>query len=148
VLRFLLDTDTIKKMRTEANVRRWLATTNDNELAISVVSLFEISKGIQNIRNKGDASTVSKLEASLAQVRDAFADRTFQIDPQIALEWGTLASSDRKQWMDRCLIATAKIHGLILVSCNSKDMVGHGAEVINPLRNPPGRWSPDGGPQI
>ena len=55
-----------------------------------------------------------------------------------------MAGPEHKQWMDRGHLAIAKANGLILVSCNAGDMKGRGVECIDPGRNKPGHWAPDG----
>ena len=147
-MRYLLDTDVLGKKDgpNGANIRKWLAGVDDNTLAISVLTVFEIRKGIQKKRDAGEDALADKLQASLEQIKEAFAGRMLPLDVQLAESWGEIAGSESKQWMDRGLIATAKANGLILVSCNAKDLKGLGVEVINPERDPPGHWTGDGAP--
>jgi predicted nucleic acid-binding protein len=147
-LRYLVDTDVLGKKDgpNGANIRKWLASVDDHLLAISALTIFEIEKGIQRKRDADDHELVGRLQSSLEQVKVGFADRILPLDALIAQSWGKIAGADPKQWIDRCLIATAKEQGMILVTCNSKDMKGRGVEVINPERNPPGHWLPDGTP--
>ena len=146
MIRYLLDTDVIcKRSRTNGgNIRRWIESVDDNELAISVITIFEISKGIQKKRDAGDSATADGLQASLDQLKAGFHGRIFPVDPSVAEAWGSCAGSELKQWMDRALIATARTKGLILVTCNSADLRGHGVEVINPDRKKFGHWASDG----
>ena len=145
-MRYLIDTDVIGKKNgpNGVNIRRWLSSVDDHLLAISALTIFEIEKGIQKKRDADEHELVDQLQSGLEQVKAGYADRILQIDTVIAQGWGKIAGSDPKQWIDRCLIATARQHGMILVTCNSNDMKGRGVAVINPARNPPGHWLPDG----
>ena len=146
MLAYLLDTDVVSKKDgpNGANIRSWWATVDDNRLALSALTLFEMSRGIQKKRDDGDAATADALQTSLEVLKAAFEGRILPVDAAMAEVWGATAGSDRRQWMDRGLIATAKAHGLILVTCNAKDIKGRGVEVIDPERKPPGHWDPDG----
>lgn len=146
--KYLLDSDVIGKKDgpNGGNIRRWLAGIDDNQLALSALTIFEVSRGVQLKRDAGEVELADRLQDGLANLRAAFADRTFPLDATIAEEWGRLAGSERAQWVDRGLIATARTHGLILVTCNSTDMKGRGVEVINPQRHTTGHWAPDGSP--
>lgn len=95
-------------------------------------------------RDAGETVTADELQASLEVMKAGFEGRILPIDAADAEAWGRLAGPDRKRWMDRGLIATALVHGRILVTCNSADMKGLGVEVINPDRNTIGRWAADG----
>lgn len=145
-MKYLLDTDVISKRNgpNGHNIRRWLAGVDDSELAISVITIFEISRGVQKKLDDGETTLAGVLQEGLDQIKAGFAGRIFAIDSEVAQAWGTLAGAERKQWMDRGLVATAKRHGLVLVSCNSTDTKGRGVEVINPERDRLGRWAPDG----
>lgn len=147
-MQYLVDTDVLGKKDgpNGANIRKWLASVDDNALAISVLTIFEIRKGVQKKRDAGDDALADTLQAGLEQVKTGYADRTLPLDADLAESWGELAGPDPKHWMDRGLITTAKTYGQILVTCNAKDMKGHGVEVINPERDPPGHWAPDGTP--
>lgn len=143
---YLLDTDVVSKRSRPngANIRRWLEGVDDNKLAIGAITIFELSRGVQKKRDAGETTTADALQANLEILKAGFEDRILPIDAAVAEAWGALAGPDHKQWMDRGLIATARVHGLILVTCNSADMKGLGVEVINPDRNNIGRWEPDG----
>ncbi|MET0430156.1 MAG: PIN domain-containing protein [Microvirga sp.] len=146
MLKYLIDTDVISKRNAEngANIRRWLTQVDDNTLAISAITLFEISRGVQRKRDTGASELAGRLQDGLDRLKEGFAGRILDLDAAVAEAWGRLAGVEHKQWMDRGLIATATIHNLVLVTCNATDMKGRGAEVINPDRNRPGHWAPDG----
>lgn len=146
MLTYLLDTDVISK-RSGPNgkaIRRWLTSIDDNTLAISAITVFEIARGVQKKRDAGDAAVAAALQAALDALKEGFAGRILPVDGDVAEAWGRLAGPDRPQWMDRGQVATAMRHGLVLVTCNAKDTKGRGVAVISPDRETPGRWAPDG----
>ncbi len=119
---------------------------DDNILSISAITVFEIARGVQKKRDAGEATVAAELQGNLDILKSGFENRILPVDELIAETWGEIAGSERKPWMDRGLIATARVHGLVLVTCNSGDMKGRGVEVINPDRVTLGHWAPDGTP--
>jgi len=142
---YLLDTDVVSKKdgANGGNIRTWLAAVDDSDLYLSAITIFELARGIAKKRGD-DAAIADLLQGSLDTLRKGFIGRIFPIDEVTAEAWGRLAGPEHKQWMDRGLVATAEAHGLILVTCNSKHMIGLGVKVINPERSPPGLWAADG----
>ena len=147
-LRYLLDTDVLCKKDgpNGRNIVKWLRTVDDDTLAIGALTIFEISTGVEKTRSSGPSDVAAALEAGLVGIKSAFAGRIIAVDAEVAEEWGRLVGPTPKDWFDRGLVATAKSSGLVLVTCNAKDMKGLGVEVINPERDPPGRWERDGTP--
>lgn len=146
MLKYLLDTDVVSKSTAKNgdNVRRWLDQVDDSALAIDTLVIFELSRGIQKKRDADEEALAAALQAGLDNVKAAYQGRVLTIDAGVAELWGRLAGAEHKQWMDRGHIACARHAGLILVTCNSKDMKGRGVEVINPDRNTIGHWAADG----
>lgn len=145
---YLVDTDVLGKKDgpNGTNIRHWLAGIDDNLLAISAFTIFEIAKGIQRKRDAGDGELADVLQAGLERVKTGYAGRILPLDTELADRWGQMAGADARQWIDRGLLATAKVHGLIVATCNIRDMKGRGVEIVGPERDPPGRWAPDGTP--
>lgn len=148
VLRYLLDTDVLSKRHRAngENIRQWLRTVPDHELAIDDLTIFEIARGIQKKVEAGEDTVAEQLQAAFETIKEGFAGRIISLDTPTAELWGQLAGSDHRQWMDRGHLAIAKANGLILVSCNSADLKGRGVECIDPGRNKLGHWAPDGTP--
>ena len=134
---FLLDTNIVSELvrpKPEPKVREWVASTDENLLYLSVLTLGEIRKGIVGVR---DASRRAALEAWLdGDLVLRFANRILPIDRPVAARWGRLgAQAGRKSLLpvlDGLLAATALHHNLILVTRNTKDVEGIGAPVFNP----------------
>ena len=85
---FLLDTNVVSELvrpRPHPGVVRWIATTNESLLHLSVLTLGEIRKGIAS---RPDAGRRAKLESWLHDLVLRFSSRILPIDLAIADRWG------------------------------------------------------------
>jgi predicted nucleic acid-binding protein len=135
-VKFLLDTNVIaeirKGSRANAHVRSWFAALDPDAILLSVVTIGEIRKGIENVRRR-DAAAARALERWLRRVLRDHRDRILAVDLPVAEEWGRLNVPDPVPVIDGLLAATAKVHGLTLATRNVKDVARSGAEVVNPF---------------
>ena len=132
----LLDTNVISqrtKATPHAGAVRWLSQTPSSEMYLSVVSLAEIRFGIEEM----DAGRKRQnLEYWLEQdVRQGFAGRVLLVDERIAEEAGRLTSIGKEEgarpdFADALIAATARVHGLRLVTPNRKHFEGLGVELV------------------
>lgn len=133
---WLIDTNVISEVRKGARchpgVAAWWATVEDRELFLSTLTLGEIRKGIEVVRPR-DPAQAAALEAWLAAVIGAFGPRVLGIDPAVAEAWGRMAAMRSVPVVDALLAATARVHGLMLVTRNATDVAGLGAPVLNPF---------------
>ncbi|MGH9203863.1 MAG: PIN domain-containing protein, partial [Vicinamibacterales bacterium] len=60
-------------------------------------------------------------------------DRILPVDLAVAEEWGRLNVPDPLPVVDGLLAATARVHGLILVTRNVRDVARTGVRLINPF---------------
>jgi predicted nucleic acid-binding protein len=133
---FLIDTNVIsevrKRSRCDAHVARWYASVGDEELYLSVLVLGEIRTGIELARAK-DPDKARALETWLRGLEQQFSDRVFAIDRDVTDQWGRMRAVRPIPTVDGLLAATAKVHGLTLVTRNAPDVAGLGASVKNPF---------------
>lgn len=133
---YLIDTNVISEVRKgarcDANVAAWWASVEDAEIFLSPLVLGEIRNGIERARGL-DPAKAAVLEDWLGQVRNGFADRLVPIDAAVAEEWGRMSAIRPVPVIDCLLAATAKAHGLTLVTRNGSDVAGLGATVVNPF---------------
>ncbi len=133
---YLLDTNVLSELRKgtrcDVNVRHWITGVDPAECLTSVLVIGEIRRGIERLRRR-DGETAKVLERWLNQVRTAFAERILPIDERIAEEWGRLGVPDPLPAIDGLLAATARTHGLTLVTRNTADMARTGVEVLDPF---------------
>lgn len=135
-MKYLLDTNVLRELgKTSAhkNVAAWLKSVDDGDLAISALTVREIAKGIAKLR-KTKPETAMALEAAVTEIFDAFFGRILPIDRTVAAAWGEALAASDKHVDDAGLAATARVHGLIVVTRNAKDFVGRGVTLLDPFK--------------
>lgn len=135
---FLIDTNIISEIRKGARcnpgVAQWWADVAEGDLWLSTLILGEIRKGIELARRR-DPDKASVLEAWLGEVVSGFGDRLLPVDVAVADEWGRMSAIRPVPVIDALLAATAKAHGLTLVTRNEADVAGLGVQVLNPFED-------------
>lgn len=137
---FLLDTNVISELRRgprcNPGVASWFEDVRSEELYLSVLTLGELRKGIENLRRR-DVPTASALEAWLQEVESTYSERILPVSQAVADQWGRFNVPDPLPVLDSLLAATAKVHALTLVTRNLKDVDRTGVECLNPFNDPP-----------
>lgn len=135
-MKFLLDTNVIseirKRDRAHPNVAKWVAQTPVKDIGTSVAVLAELRRGIE-LKRRNDPGQAEGLDRWFKQMRTRLSDRVLPIDEPIAEAWAYLDVPDQLPFVDGLLAATAKVHGLTLVTRNTADVVRTGVSVINPF---------------
>jgi hypothetical protein len=135
-VKFLLDTNVIseirKRDRAHPNVARWVARTPVKDIGTSVVVLAEIRRGIE-LKRRSDSRQAELLDRWFAQMRTRLGDRVLPIDEPIAEAWAILSVPDPLPLIDGLLAATAKVHGLTLVTRNVGDIARTGVPALDPF---------------
>lgn len=135
-MKFLLDTNIIseirKRDRAHPNVVRWVARTPVEEIGTSVLVLGEIRHGIE-LRRRSDPEQAKSLDRWFSQMRTRLGDRVLPIDEPVADAWALLGIPDPLPLIDGLLAATAKVHGLTLVTRNVADIAVTGVPVLDPF---------------
>lgn len=134
---YLIDTNVISEARkgrkANAGVRKFWQTADAAELYLSVQTLGEIRRGMENLRHRGDLSQAGELEKWLNQVVNEYADRILDFDEDCAQVWGKLMSPHPQHPIDKQVAAIALIHGLTVVTRNVNDFRGTGVTLKNPF---------------
>ena len=133
---YLIDTNVISELRkgdrADPGVSSWFADLADEEVFLSVLTLGEIRKGIENVRRR-DPEAASTLESWLARVADGYGDRILPVDRSVAEEWGRMSVPDPLPVVDGLLAATARVAGLTLATRNVGDVARTGVSCVNPF---------------
>ncbi len=95
----------------------------------------EIRSGIERIRER-DPASAHALDLWLGRVIRDFGDRILPVELEVAEAWGMLGARDPLPPIDALLGATAKVHGLTVVTRNEQDIGRTGALWVNPFRGP------------
>lgn len=133
---WLLDTMVISELRKQLpdpNLVTWLASTTENSLFLSVVTISEIQRGIAGQRRK-DAVFAKRLQQWLDMLLRNYGDRILPVTSDVARRWGELSSLVGHDGADLILAATASQHDLTVVTRNEKHFQPLGVKLLNPYR--------------
>ncbi|MEM9804022.1 MAG: type II toxin-antitoxin system VapC family toxin [Cyanobacteria bacterium P01_D01_bin.56] len=131
---YLLDTNVLSELQkphANAAVTAWYAHVDDTALYLSTLTLGEIRAGIVKVTNS-NSDLAEHLADWIEVTRTQFKRRILPVTERIADCWGTLIAHDRQHSIDALLCATAKTHGLTLVTRNIKHVAHHPVDIINP----------------
>lgn len=136
----LLDTNVVSELRkgtrANASVREWFAGVADDEIHLSVLVVGEIRRGIERIRRR-DPRQALALERWLGRLVREHAPRILAVDGRVAEEWGRLTALRPGSVVDTLMAATARAHGLVLVTRNTRDIAWTGVPHLDPFEAQP-----------
>jgi predicted nucleic acid-binding protein len=135
---YLLDTNVISEWRkggrADAGVTAWFEEVADDDIHVSVLTLGELRRGINSVGRR-DPRTARVLEGWFRGIVEGFHERLLPIDRAVADEWGRMNVETSLPVVDGLLAATAKVHGLTLVTRNTRDVARTGVHCVNPFRD-------------
>jgi predicted nucleic acid-binding protein len=133
---YIIDTNVISEVRKGSDcnprVAAWYASIDDESIYLSVLVLGEIRKGIERARPK-ESAKARVLEQWLTTLNRSYAERILPIDQAVAEEWGRMSAKRAVSTVDALLAATAKVHGMTLVTRNIAHTAHLGARLLNPF---------------
>ena len=136
---YLLDTNVVSEIRkiqqgkADTHLSAWVRQIPANQMYISAITLLELETGIMRIERK-DAAQGTTLRTWLEQqVKLTFRGRILPFDEYTAPICATMHTPDPKPITDSLIAATAKQHGLTVVTRNVKDFTETGIKVFNPF---------------
>lgn len=137
-MRYLLDTNVLSELvrpEPDARVVTWLEARPPLDLAISVLTLGELTRGVRLLSaGRRRAALERWIAVDLAQ---QFRGRLLVVNDAVTVAWGGLAAEARHAGrtlpvIDGLLLATAAVHALTLVTRNTADCGERGVPVWNP----------------
>ena len=131
---FLLDTNVVSELRKpkpHGAVLAWIAQADDADLHLSAVTIGEIQAGIEITREQ-DPDKAEELNAWLDQLAAAY--QVLAMDGRVFRDWARLMHRQSDTlYEDAMIAATAKVHGLTVVTRNVANFKALGFEVFNPF---------------
>lgn len=132
---YLLDTNVVSELRKpkpHGAVLAWFEGLEDTQLHLSAVTIGEIQAGIEVTREQDEAKA-SEIEGWLDRVAGSY--NILPMDAAIFRAWALLMHrrSDTV-YEDAMIAATAKVHGLTVVTRNVVDFKPFGVPLLNPFK--------------
>jgi toxin FitB len=137
---FLLDTNVVselRRLRPHGAVLEWIRAADDADLHLSAVTLGELQGGIELTRAQ-DPGKAAELQRWLDAVEGQYS--VLPMDGRTFREWARLmhARSDTL-YEDAMIAATARVHGLTVVTRNVTDFRTFDVPLLNPFGTARGR---------
>jgi predicted nucleic acid-binding protein len=137
-VRWLLDTNVVPetgRIRPNRTVPAWFSRQPDELVAISIVTLAELREGAA--RHADDRRRSEIAQWMDTAVASWLGERTLPATLEILVDWLDLGRKLSAKGMTRnpadlLIAATARVHGLIVVSRNVRDFAGTGVVVYDP----------------
>jgi predicted nucleic acid-binding protein len=132
---YLLDTNVVSELRKpkpHGAVLAWFGGVDDTQLHLSAVTLGEIQAGIEITREQ-DAAKAAEIEAWLERV--VGSTNVLPMDAITFRTWSRLMHRRSETvYEDAMIAATAKVHGLTVVTRNVADFKPFGVPLLNPFK--------------
>lgn len=143
---YLVDTNIVSATaptKSEVDLVTWM-DAQSAELYLSVVSITEIEAGIAALQRRGAVRRAGDLEAWLETVLHLYSPRVLPLDLAVARIAGRLADQARGQghapgFADVAIAATAKHHGLTILTRNTRHFAPLGVALLDPTHGLPVR---------
>ncbi|WP_313760944.1 type II toxin-antitoxin system VapC family toxin [Rhizobium sp.] len=138
---YLIDTNVASELRKLRNGKAdpafaaWFGGISLDVVYLSAISIFEIEYGILLLKRR-DPIQAEVLEEWRDKIRERLQSRVIPVDEAIALDCAALNVPVTRPLSDAFIGATARTHGLVLVTRNVKDFQNMGLEVVNPWDGP------------
>lgn len=135
---YLLDTNVISELRRpkpHAAVLAWIEAADDKNLHLSAVTIGEIQAGIELTREQ-DVEKARQIEQWLDLVAGTY--NVLPMDAAVFRAWAKLMhKTSDTLYEDAMIAATAKVHGLTVVTRNVADFRSFGVKLLNPFASSP-----------
>jgi hypothetical protein len=133
---FILDTNVISELRigklnASQAVIDWSKTQPTSRLFLSVVTIFELERGVLLLERK-TPSEGANLRKWLEEIKLNFADRVLSYASETAAICAALHVPNPQPERDAMIAASALEHKFTVVTRNVADFANTGVELVNP----------------
>jgi len=129
---YLVDTNIFSELRKRSpEATAWIRSVDPASIHLSVVTVGELAKGAA-LKARRDPAGGAALSRWLDTLRHQHAGRILPIDEKIALAWALIAAERPRGMADELIAATARVHGMTVVTRNGADFADAGVPVLNP----------------
>jgi predicted nucleic acid-binding protein len=135
---FVLDTNVVSELRkvrfgkADAQVAAWADGVDASDLYVSAVTVLELEIGVLRMERR-DPLQGAMLRTWLDHhVLPEFAGRVLPIDTAVAQCCARLHVPDPRVERDALIAATARVHGMTVVTRNLADFEKAGVALLNP----------------
>lgn len=144
---WLLDTNVIASLTAPGgapSVKAWAAAQEEQGLYLSVLTLAEYDKGIQQLPE--DDPNRARYAANRDAIEARFGPRVLSVSNDIVRSWGAISGRIRREIghpppvIDILLAATALEARLYLVTRNTENVARTGAVIFNPWEDDPSKF--------
>ncbi len=133
---FLLDTNVASEFRRgermNTGVRVWLDSVTTRDLAISVITDFELERGVL-VMERRDPRQGAHFRRWLTQFRREIGTRILPVTPEVARVCASLSMPNQRPFAESLIAATALNQGLAVATRNVRDFDVPGLSVVNPF---------------
>jgi tRNA(fMet)-specific endonuclease VapC len=137
-MKYLLDTNVISELvakQPNPHVTQWIDRLEPEEAHLSVITIGELSKGIEKLPLSKRKETLQNWLRNDLLLR--FSGRVLPLDVAVMLTWGTLIGQLERRGkplsaMDSLIAALAIHHNCTLVTRNTEHFKQTGIPLVNP----------------
>ncbi len=131
---YLLDTNLISELRRNkphGAIIAWLETIPAQRLFVSAFSIAELQAGVENLRDR-DGVKADEIEEWIDAVCQTWS--VLPLDAGCCRQWAReMKGRSDALFEDAFLAATARVHGLIVVTRNTREFALFDVPVLNPF---------------
>lgn len=131
---YLLDTNVlseVRRPRPDPAVVEWLAAVAPERLFLSALVVGELRHGVELLRTRDPARSV-RLAEWIEDVNEVYGDRVLPVTTAVAEAWGRMRARGPLPAVDGLLAATALVHGLAVVTRDTRTADRCGVPFVDP----------------
>ena len=138
-MKYLLDTNVVSELARripDDNVVRWFSSVEEDALYLSAPVIGELVFGVSKLE---DGVQKDRYAGFVQEIRNRFGNRVLTFDDTTAEAWGRLRGALVRRgktlpMIDSMIAAMALVHGMTVVTRNTRDFETAGVSLYNPFK--------------